>query len=139
MTDVLSPHRNLWPLYHHRHQTIQLAIAQHNTAMVSASIGLWTRLASTLLLTIGETSFQSLFSRSVHVTAKTFSWMMPGHAVGAAESGFVGLRTCLEGQGIELSSTASASLLNEFINMLVLLLGEQLTTSILSSAWGDRC
>jgi len=124
---------------HHRHQTIQLAIAQRPDAMVSTSIDLWERLASTLVLTIGEISFQSLFSRSVHATAKTFPWMMPGHAFHAAESEFAELRACLEVQGGEESSTASASLLNAFIDILILLLGEKMTTTILNSAWGNRC
>jgi len=124
---------------HHRHQTIQLAIAQRPDAMVNTSIDLWERLASTLVLTIGTDGFQSLFSRSVHITGKTFPWMMPGHAFHAVESEFVGLRTCLEGQGSEESSAASASLLNSFIDMLALLLGEQLTKGILNTAWGNWC
>jgi len=123
----------------HRHQTVQLAIAQRPDAMVNTSIDLWERLASTLVLTIGEVGFQSLFSHSVHTTGRFFPWMMPGHAFHAAESDFVGLRTCLEGHGITESSAASASLLNAFIDTLILLLGEHLTTSILRSAWGNWC
>ena len=123
---------------HHRHQTIQLAIKPPFEAMLNASIDLWQRLASTLNLTIGNVGFQTLFSRSVHTTRKTFPWMMPGCAFHAAKSQFIGLRTCLEGQGITESSAASASLLNTFIDLLILLLGEQLTTSILRSAWSDR-
>lgn len=124
---------------HHQRQTIQLAITQCPDAMVSTSINLWKRLASTLNLSIGEVGFQTMFLRSVYTTGKTFPWMMPGHAFHAAEAEFERLRTCLEGQEITESSAASASLLNAFIDLLILLLGEQLTTIILSSAWGDRC
>jgi len=123
----------------HRHQTIQLVIAQRPDAVVNTSIDLWERLASTLILSIGEIGFQSLFSRNIHATAKTFPWMILSHSIRAAESKFVELRTCLEGQGVEESSAASASLLNAFIDMLILLIGEQLSTNILSLAWGDRC
>jgi len=124
---------------HHRHQSIQLAIAKYPDAMVNTSIDLWERLASTLVLTISEFGFQSLFSRSVHSTREIFPWMMPSRAFHAAESEFAGLRACLEEQGGTESSAASVSLLNAFVDILILLLGEQLTASILRSAWGNWC
>lgn len=124
---------------HHRHQTIQLAIAQRPDAMVNASIDLWMKLALTLTLTIGESGFQTLYSRSVYSTREIFPWMIPGRAFHATEPEFADLRACLEGQGITESSAASASLLNGFIDKLILLLGEQLTASILRSAWGNWC
>ncbi|WP_426072537.1 hypothetical protein [Janthinobacterium sp. DSP2-3-3] len=124
---------------HHLHQTIQLAITQRPDAVVNTSIDLWKMLASTLKSTIGEVGFHTLFLRSVYTTGKTFPWMMPGHAFQAAESEFKKLRACLEGQVISESTAASASLLNTFVDMLILLLGEQLTTVILRSAWRDRC
>jgi hypothetical protein len=83
---------------HHRRQTTQLAIAQRPDAMVSTSINLWKRPASTLNLTIGEVVFQTMFLRSVYTTGKTFPWMMPGHAFDAAETEFEGLRTFLKGK-----------------------------------------
>ncbi|MGK5049627.1 hypothetical protein ACQ4WP_27580 [Janthinobacterium sp. GB4P2] len=124
---------------HSLHQTIQLVITQRPDAVVNTSIDLWKMLASTLNSTIGEVGFHTLFLRSVYTTGKTFPWMMPGHAFQAAEFEFEKLRACLEGQVITESSAASASLLNTFVDMLILLLGEQLTTVILRSAWRDRC
>jgi len=119
----------------HRLQTIQQAIAQRPDTMVNTSIDLWERLASVLILTIGAESFQMLFSRSVHTTGKIFPWMMPVHTFRAGEYRFTVLRTCLEGQGGAESSVASASLLNAFIDMLILLLGEPLASNVLNSAW----
>lgn len=119
-------------------QAIQLAITQRPDAMVNTSINLWKRLASTLNSNIGEVAFQALFLRSVNTTGKVFPWMMPTHVFHTAESDFEGLRTCLEGQGITESSIASSSLLNTFIDMLILLLGEHLTTSILRLAWDEN-
>src|SRR5476649_938876 len=119
----------------HRLQTIQQAIAQRPDTMVNTSIDLWERLASVLILTIGVDSFQMLFSRSVHTTGKIFPWMMRDQAGHAAEYRFAVLRTCLEGQAVAESSVASASLLNAFIDMLILLLGEPLASNVLNSAW----
>lgn len=119
----------------HRLQTIQQAIAQRPDAMVNTSIDLWERLASVLILTIGADSFQMLFWRSVHTTGKIFPWLTRDHAGHAAEYRFAVLRTCLEGQAVAESSVASASLLNTFIDTLILLLGEPLASNVLSSAW----
>ena len=123
---------------HHLHQKIQLAITQRPDAVVNTSIDLWKMLASTLNSTIGAVGFHTLFLRSVYTTGKTFPWIMPGHAFQAPDFEFEELRACLEGQVVTESSAASASLLNTFVDMLILLLGEQLTTVILKSAWRDR-
>ena len=121
----------------HRRRIIDLTTSQHSAhAIVSASIEMWTRLASTLGSSISEDAFQSLFLRSVHMTGKIYPWIMPGHAFHAAESGFVALRTCLEERDAIASGAASASLLSAFIDILVLLLGEPFAQSILNSAWG---
>jgi hypothetical protein len=121
----------------HRLLTIQQAIVQRPDAMVTASIDLWERLASVLILTIGADSFQMLFSRCVHATGRIFPWMIRDHAGHAAEYRFAVLRSCLEEQAVAESSVASASLLNAFIDMLILLLGEKLASNVLSSAWNS--
>jgi hypothetical protein len=119
----------------HRLQTIHQAIAQHPDAVVDTSIDLWERLASVLILTIGADSFQMLFSRSVNTTGKMFPWLIRDHAGHAVDYHFAVLRTSLEGQAVAESSVASASLLNAFVDTLILLLGEPLASNVLSCAW----
>lgn len=122
----------------YRHQTIELAILQHPSAMVNTTIDLWRRLASTVIMAIGEGGFQSLFSRSIHVTGRTFPWLTPGHSFHATESVFAGLRIALEEHNAAEASAASVHLFNAFIDILVLLVGALLTASILNAAWGEQ-
>lgn len=119
-----------------RHLMITSAVMQRPDAPVDVTIHLWERLATELIQIIGEGGFQSLYTRSLHLAGKTYPWMavnQPPHT----ESRFAGLRMDLEGQSAKTSCEASIALLATFIDILSLLIGEQLTTGILRSAWGD--
>lgn len=110
---------------------------QRPEAGLDVVIHLWERLASELISIIGEGGFQSLYSRSVHLTNVTFPWLMLSHPSQQADSRFAGLKISLEGRDFTEASEASIALLTTFIDILALLIGEPLTTSILRSAWGD--
>ena len=120
-----------------RHRMIKRAVMQRPEAIVDVTIHLWQRLASELISIIGEGGFQSLYSRGVHLTRVTFPWIVPSHSSQPTDSAFAGLKICLAGRDFKEASEASAALLNTFIDILIALIGELLTTSILRSAWGD--
>ncbi len=120
-----------------RHRMITSAVMQRPDADVDVTIHLWDRLAAELILIIGEGGFQSLYSRSLHLAGAMFPWMAPGHPSQAADSRFASLRTSLEGRDAKEAGEASIALLDIFVDILSALIGEQLTTSILRSAWGD--
>lgn len=117
---------------------IKRAVMQRPEAMLDVSIDLWERLAAKLILIIGEGGFQSLYSRSVHVTGAAFPWLAPSHPRHQTDSRFTGLKISLGGRDIQEAREASIALLNTFIDILALLIGELLTTSILHAAWGDE-
>jgi hypothetical protein len=106
-------------------------------AVVDVTIDLWERLAAELIAIIGEGGFQSLYSRSAHLVSATFPWMVLSHPWQQTDSRFADLKKSLEGREFEETSEASITLLITFVDILVLLIGEHLTTSILHSAWGD--
>lgn len=110
---------------------------QRPEAILDVNVNLWERLASELISIIGEGGFQSLYSRSVHLTSVTFPWIMLSHSSRPADSGFAELKICYGGRHITEASEASITLLITFIDILALLIGELLTTRILRSAWGD--
>lgn len=113
---------------------------QRPEAMLDVTISLWERLASELISIIGEGGFQSLYSRSVHITRVTFPWIVPSHPWQRTDSRFEDLKISFERQDfteVSEASEASITLLITFIDILALLIGELLTTSILGSAWGD--
>lgn len=120
-----------------RHQMIRRAVTQRPEAIVDVTISLWERLASELISIIGEGGFQSLYSRSGHLSGATFPWLVLGHSSPQSDTRFAGLRMSLEGRDIAEASEASITLLITFIDIVALLIGEALTTGILRSAWGD--
>ena len=110
---------------------------QRPDAMVEVSVHLWERLAIELISIIGEGGFQSLYSRSIHLASATYPWLAPSRIPQQTKSRFEGLKISLEGQDPAKASEASITLLTTFVDILAVLIGELLTTSILRSAWGD--
>jgi hypothetical protein len=121
-----------------KHQLIRAALMQRPDGVVDASIDLWERLASRLVSIIGEGGFQSLYGRSLRLTGATFPWVAAIPPLPQANGRFAELRTALEKCDPADVRDASTLLLITFIDILTLLIGELLTASILSSAWGDE-
>lgn len=120
------------------HQMIRNASTQRPEAVAAAAIDVWQKLAHQLISIIGEGGFQSLYARSLHLTSSTFPWIAESHASQTdSDSRFVNLKINLEGRDPAEAGEASIALLITFIDILALLIGELLTTSILRSAWGD--
>lgn len=67
----------------------------------------------------------------------TFPWLVQTHPWQRTDSRFEDLKISFEGRDFTETSEASIALLITFIDILSLLIGELLTTSILCSAWGD--
>lgn len=110
---------------------------QRPDAVVEISIHLWEELARELVSIIGEGGFQSLYKRSLHLTSATFPWMTLDSTLPKSGSGFADLKKCFAEQDAAKAGEASTTLLITFIDILALLIGEHLTSSILCSAWGD--
>ena len=107
-------------------------------AIVDVSILLWENLARQLVSIIGESGFQSLYDRSLHLTVPTFSWLTSCNSSTPKRSRFEELRSCLANQDLINSSEASIALLVTFIDILAVLIGEFLTSTILDLAWADH-
>ncbi len=120
-----------------RHQIIKNFMAQHNEKVADAAINLWEQLATQIISIVGEGGFNSLYARSVFLTQSTFPWLAASSASPQADQRFANLKMSLEGQMPALASEANSLLLITFTDILTSLIGEQLTTSILRSAWGD--
>lgn len=110
---------------------------QRPEAVVETSTQLWEKLARELVSIIGEGGFQSLYKRSLHLTSATFPWVTADSTSPKSSDGFASLKKCLAEQDAATAGEASAALLITFIDILALLIGEHLTSSILCLAWGD--
>jgi hypothetical protein len=98
---------------------------------VDVAIHLWQNLRNQIILIVGEGGFNSLYARSVFVTQLTYPWL-------AVNSSFAELKMRLEEQTPSHASEANILHLTTFTGILASLIGENLTSNILRSAWGDE-
>jgi len=120
-----------------RHQIIKSLMAQHTEKVVDASINLWETMATQIISIIGEGGFNSLYIRSVFLTQSTFPWFSASSLNPKITHRFAELKMGLEGQTPAQASKLNSLLLITFTDILASLIGEDLTTSILRSAWGN--
>ena len=102
-------------------------------------MGHWEKLADEIISVVGETGFASLYERSVHLAQSTFPWLPSASSPPQSHQGhrFVELGVRLADQTPAHACAAHSLLLTIFTDILVSLIGEQLTSSILRAAWGN--
>jgi hypothetical protein len=120
-----------------RHQMIQGLMAQHTDKVADAAIRLWEPMATQIISIVGDDGFSSLYARSVFLTQPTFPWLVASSLPSQTDHRFAELKMHLEGQTPAQTSAANSLLLITFTDILASLIGEELTTSILRSAWDN--
>lgn len=119
-----------------RHDMIERAVRRRSAAPLDASILLWEALAAELVPVIGDRGFASLYSRSLFQACTKFPWLaLPGER--AEDETFPMLAARRVPNDPAEAANACAGLLIIFTDTLILLIGEFITNSILSKAWGD--
>jgi len=119
-----------------RHQVIESLTAPHPEKGVESAIALWAQMAVSLISIVGDGGFNSLYARSVFLTQPTFPWLADTTLSPQANHRFTQLKTSYEGQTPAVVHAANCLLLITFTDILAVLIGEQLTISILHTAWG---
>lgn len=120
-----------------RHQIINGLMAQHTEKVADAAVNLWEQMALQIVALVGEAGFDSLYGRSVFHTRIKFPWLAAGALPPQAEQRFAGLKVSLEKQTPAQAGEANRLLLINFTDVLSSLIGEQVTTHLLRSAWGS--
>jgi hypothetical protein len=120
-----------------RHKTIKTLLAQEPEKIVDTSINLWGLFASQVIFIVGESGFNALYARSVFLTQSSFPWLATGLLSTQTERLLAELKMNLEKQTPAQAAEASCFLLITFTDILASLIGEDLTSGILRSAWGD--
>ncbi len=120
-----------------RHQIIKRLMAQHTENVADAAIILWEQMATQIVSIVGEGGFNSLYARSAFLTQPAFPWLTAGSLSSQTDHRFAELKMNFEGQTPAQASEANSRLLITFTDILASLIGEQLTTNILRSAWGN--
>ena len=121
-----------------RQQIIESLTASHSEKAAEAAIVRWEQLAIEIIALIGVGGFNSLYARSLFLTQSRFPWLTGCELSSPADRRFTGLKNCLEAQAPGDASEANNRLLSTFTDILAALIGEELTSGILRSAWGDR-
>ena len=117
---------------------IDAALANQSQTVVDLTILRWEQLAPELILIIGEGGFKPLYGRSIRLAALQYSWLAQIGATGSGSQLFAGLQASLQGQDVMQARLASAVLFDIFLNLLASLIGEELTTHLLHSAWSNK-
>lgn len=120
-----------------RHQIINSLTTQAPENVADAAINVWKLMATQIISLVGESGFDSLYARSVFLTQSTYPWLAADLPLSASYQRFTLLKSSLEQQPPTLANTANHLLLITFTDILATLIGEQLTTRILRSAWSD--
>ncbi|MEO8598976.1 MAG: hypothetical protein ABI656_04015 [bacterium] len=118
-----------------RNQVIKDRMAQQTEKVSDTAVVLWGQIAVHIISIIGEGGFNSLYARSVFLTQSTYPWLADGTLATQADHQFAELKRCLEIKPEE-ARAANCLLLITFTDILASLIGEQLTSNILRSAWG---
>ena len=105
--------------------------------VVDAAIKLWEQMATEIISIVGESGFNSLYSRSIFLTQSTFPWVTASTKSPLTDQRFAELKMNFEGQTPAQAIEANSLLLITFTDILASLIGEQLTNTILRSAWGN--
>jgi len=117
---------------------IKSLLPQEAEKVADAAIILWEQLAAQIISIVGKGGFNSLYARSIFLTQPTFPWLAGGSLSPQTDHRFAALRLSLEGQTPALTREANSLLLITFTDIMASLIGEELTSSILRSAWGNR-
>lgn len=121
-----------------RHQIIDGLTASHPDKAAEAALVLWEQLATEIVAIIGVSGFNSLYARSLFLTQNSFPWLVRGTPSQLVDERFVQLQKNLDSQPPGAAIAANNHLLRTFTDILADLIGEELTSSILRSAWGDH-
>lgn len=116
-------------------QMIQDLKPRPTDKLVDAELALWEQMATQIISIMGEGGFNSLYARSLFLTASVYPWLTADSADPTTDQRFAQLRRSLEQQAPEQARAANRRLLTQFADILASLIGEQLTARILRAAW----
>ncbi len=105
------------------------------SAIAEATLNTWRQVADRLAPVIGVRGVDALFSRSLHVTSKTFPWLAVAGNDGNGAARLAGLKARLAGQEPTAAAEAGHALLLNFTELLATLIGAPLTERLLAPVW----
>jgi hypothetical protein len=121
--------------FNQHHVWLDRAFVNQPTNIGAASLQLWELLAQELTGIIGETGFESLYSRCVYLVRGDFPWLQLDRPSTPIATRFIELENQFNQQEAAISEQASRTLFHTFMQLLSRLIGPGLTLNILQVAW----
>jgi hypothetical protein len=104
-------------------------------AVAEATLSIWHELAARLTPLIGTRGVYAIFSRSLHLTSFSFPWLAVAADGENSTTQLANLRTSIKSRKPADAAEASHTLLETYIELLAILIGESLTGRLLGSIW----
>lgn len=104
-------------------------------AIAEATLSTWRQVEVRLTPVIGERGVDVLLDRTLHLTSAVFPWLAFAGNQEDRTAALSYVRTCLAGNQTNIAMEASYTLLMNFVNLLMTLIGESLTERLLSPVW----
>lgn len=120
-----------------RHRTIQTLLELHAESPSDDAMALWNKMATQITSIVGEGAFASIYSRSVFLAQAQYPWLPDRSQPPQLEQWFADLKTSFSGQPSAVARDANRLILVTFTDILASLIGEDMTSGILRSAWGS--
>ena len=133
---MLSPPANSSPEGPY-HQVIAVLVGRTPGTIDDVVHHLWGNLSQQLSALIGHEGCNALFDRSLHMTSAQFPWLTSHNAPFGERVPLEVLKSALQPRDSDESARAVILLLSTFTGLLCMLIGQNLTTNILRTAWGD--
>jgi hypothetical protein len=119
------------------HRLIALLVGRSVGDIGDVAQTLWDSLSRQLVALIGQEGFHALYDRSLHLASARFAWLAPADAPTAAQPRLEALACALRARAADEARKATIELLWTFTGLLSSLIGDNLTTNILRTAWGS--
>lgn len=115
--------------------TQRAGVAPDASKVAKATISTWLQVAARILPVIGAGGCDVLFNRSLHLTCISFPWLtiVGDHRDNVAL--LANLKARLAGRETDAAIEASYTLLVTFVELLITMIGESLTESLLGPVW----
>lgn len=107
-------------------------------AVADAAVQAWIRAASELTPLIGAEGVRALYGRCIALARSTYAWLPPGEFATSQAKSLANLRDALQARGPSDAIEAGTASLVFLAELLGTMIGEGLTTRLLSSAWGHE-
>ncbi|SNS93484.1 hypothetical protein SAMN06265795_109131 [Noviherbaspirillum humi] len=118
--------------------TLEKGVKTRPDDIVQRSLWLWKRIASELVPLIGETGFQSLYGRAVHLALPHCGSFTLSKQGDSTEGVIDRLRQDLVTLEHDIAHQCSTLLITKFTDLVASMIGDVLMNQILRSAWQEH-